>query len=153
MCDNDTSAPFDCATLTLGQCSAGTYYACPATVNMPAGRGFRKKIAANIATCLADPSFPGADITKCVKVLESCVRRAVSSSCYDPDALATCRSELADCPDQQILCAKFLSSLEPKTRVSALDDMRQQRGKSSSCNFNWDINGFPFCPFCPFSSR
>src|SRR5262249_13645929 len=43
-CDNDTSPPFDCTTLNLGQCSAAEYYACPRKVRVPEGMGFRPKI-------------------------------------------------------------------------------------------------------------
>jgi hypothetical protein len=153
-CDSDTGEPFDCATLRLGQCSAAEYYACPSKVSLPGGMGFRPKAAARIAACLARPDFDGSDVSACIRTTEACVREAVGASCVDDEALATCKRELGACtPELQTLCARFLSSLEPKTRVSALDDMRQQRGMTGSgktCRFNWDINGFPFCPFCPF---
>jgi hypothetical protein len=153
-CDDDTREPFDCSTLLLGQCRAAEVYACPRKVALPEGVGFRPTAAARIAACLARPGFDGSDITRCIHTTEACVREAVGASCIDDDALATCKRELGTCtPELQTLCARFLSSLEPKTRVSALDDMRQQRAMTRSpktCGFNWDINGFPFCPFCPF---
>lgn len=150
-CDNDAPPSFDCATLHLGDCSAGVYYACPAA-KLPPGTGFRSAVASRIAECLAAPGYDG-HIEACVKPLETCVRKAVAQACIDDDALATCKQELSTCSeDLQQLCAKLLSSLEPKTRASALRDMRSQRtmaGKAS-CSFDWDLNGFPFCPYCPF---
>ena len=149
VCDDDTTEPFDCKTLALGDCSAGTYYACPQSSGMPAGMGLRPKVAADVARCLARPGYP-TDIQSCVKPLEACVREAVGISCADDEAIATCKKELATCsPDLQMLCAKLLTSLQPKTRASALEDMHGQR-RGDSCAFSWDLNGFPFCPYCPF---
>jgi len=149
VCDDDTAEPFDCKALKLGDCSAGAYWACPQSAGMPAGMGLRPKVATDVARCLARPGYP-TDIASCVKPLEACVREAVGASCADEEAIATCKKELATCSsDLQTLCAKLLTSLQPKTRASALEDMHSQR-RNDSCEFSWDLNGFPFCPYCPF---
>jgi hypothetical protein len=152
VCDNDGPEP-DCKTLSLGDCGAAVYYACPATAGLPADVGFRGRVASHIAACLARPGYDPS-IEVCARTTEACVREAVGEACFDQDALDTCKRELDGCsPELQTLCAKFLSSFQPKTRVSALSDMRDQRrttGDATTCRFNWDLDGFPFCPFCPF---
>jgi len=148
-CDEDDAESFDCARLSLGECGAATYYACPTSAGLPAGAGLRKAVAARVAACLARPGFDGR-IAACVPSTEACVREAVGASCFDAEALETCKRELATCSgDEQALCARLLTSLEPTTRKSALDDLHDQR-RSQTCDFDWDLNGFPFCPFCPF---
>jgi len=156
-CDNDAAEPYDCSKLNLGECGAAVYYACPGVSKLPAGAGFRPKVAARIASCLARPDFDGTDIHRCVDATEACVREAVESSCTDDEAVATCEIELAGCgSDLRLLCAKLLTSLGPEKRKNALEDLRSQRALEAgqpSCEFTWDLNGFPFCPFCPFGGE
>lgn len=152
-CNNDDATPFDCSTLPLGQCSAAEYYACPTKVKIPADAGFRPKIALGIAECLARPDFSCADTSTGIRQVEACVRESVKKSCVDDSVIETCEKELGSCSKEtRDLCAKLLSSLAPKTRKSAVDDLRSQR-RGKSCNFSWDLNGFPFCPYCPFTDR
>ena len=149
-CDEDSGPEPDCSGLRLGQCGAAEYYACPAKVGLPTEAGLRPKVAARVSACLARPSFDGTD-SACIKTVEACVREAVAASCTEDSAVATCKRELGICsPEVQALCAKYLTSLAPKTRENALKDLKSQRKNKKACTFSWDLNGFPFCPYCPF---
>lgn len=153
-CNEDSGPVPDCAGLQLGQCGAAEYYACPAKVGLPAEAGLRPKVAARVSACLARPTFDGSNTSVCIKTVEACVREAVTASCTEDEAVAMCKRELGMCsPAIQALCGKYLTSLAPKTRENAIKDLRSQRkmsGKPKTCTFSWDLNGFPFCPYCPF---
>ncbi len=157
VCNNDDAGDYDCSTLPLGQCGAAEYYACPKKSKLPAGVGFRPKIALGIAECIGRPTFDCSDTSRGIRQVEACVREAVKKSCVDPSVVETCEKELGSCSKEtRDLCTKFLSSLGDKTRVTAVKDLHSQRhmtGSDESCNFTWDLNGFPFCPYCPFTDR
>jgi hypothetical protein len=155
VCDNDANADFDCTTLDLGECAAGEMYACPRKQDVPVGRGFRPGVAANIGRCYAaTPGWKSTNTSQCVPHVEYCVRKAVSQACPDAAAQEACKSVLAWCsPEQQLTCAKVLSSQEPKLRAESLKVLRAgavQAKASKSCAVTWDFNGYPFCPFCNF---
>lgn len=152
-CNEDRGPIPDCAGLQLGQCGAAEFYACPAKVGLPAEAGLRPRVAARVSACLARPAFDGSSNT-CTKAVEACVREAVAASCTEDETVATCKRELGVCsPAIQALCARYLTSLAPKTREKALEGLRSQRKMNKdprTCTFSWDLNGFPFCPYCPF---
>lgn len=152
-CNDDDASEYDCSALPLAQCSAAEYYACPRKSKLPEGVGFRPKIALNIAQCMGRPDFSCADIGPGIKQVEACVRESVKKTCVDPKMVELCEKELGTCPKDTVdLCGKLLSSLGDKTRKSAIEDLHSQR-RGNSCHFSWDLNGFPFCPYCPFTDH
>jgi hypothetical protein len=151
VCDNDNveTSP-DCGAMPglLGDCGAMAYYACPAQEKLPEGKRFRAGTAARIAACYARTPRG-----QSCEPFEACVREGVAGACAEEAQLAWCKANLPACnPQKHELCAKFLSSLEPKLRSQAIENLKQLNGKrlQTSCKLTWDIAGYPFCPFCRF---
>jgi hypothetical protein len=155
ICNNDeVMTVADCGAMqgVLGQCIAMNRYACPAQERVSEGKRFRAGTAARIASCYAVHPSKG----ESCEPYEACVREGVKASCAQEEDRAWCKANLPACnPDNQELCAKFLSSMEPKLRTQAIENFKELNGPrlKNGCKLTWDIAGYPFCPFCRFGAQ